>query len=364
MQRLRQLDVIRGFAVLGLFIMNAPYFGLFDWGYVPQEGASPLDNGLIAFNSIFIDGRFRTLFCLLFGCAIGIQYQKYGAKDKINHRNRTILVIGAIHGICLWAGDILFVYGLAGLLLVSYVENDGKTNIRQGMILLCVMTTLLVIVTAFEPMVIPNRQSQEFIEVYNATFNSALSPWVSNFKNFLAMLILTPFLTLWYTLALMRIGLGAWQQGWFHKGLPQSVVILVAIAAFMLSALTLIFKFSNKATLIGISEAINWLAAVAFSGLYAHVLIKLSQKQTFISDCLGATGKIALTLYLLQSVIGVLLFRVFFPSWSLEFDMVHYSFLSLIVAILCIVFSTVYLRMFRQGPMEWLLARWLQRAKI
>lgn len=364
MPRLRQLDVIRGFAVLGLFIMNAPYFGLFDWGYVPQGEMSATDTALLAFNSLFIDGRFRTLFCLLFGCAIGIQYQKYQSTEKLNHRNRALLVIGALHGALLWAGDILFVYGLAGLLLVAYLEQDGKTNIKQGIVLLLVMTSLLLIVTAIDPMVIPNRQSEEFINIYNSTFENTFSPWIANFKNFLAMLILTPFLTLWYTLALMRIGLGAWQLGWFQKGLPPSVVVLLAIGAFTFSALTLIFKFSGKATLIGMSEGVNWLAAFAHACLYAHFLIKISHKQTLFSECLGSTGKVALTLYILQSFIGVLLFRVIFPNWSVDFDLLHYSVLSLVVVFGCVVFSTIYLSRFKQGPLEWLLARWLRRATV
>lgn len=362
MQRLRQLDVIRGFAVLGLFIMNAPFYGLFDWGYVAPEFASVSDTFLITFNAILIDGRFRTLFCLLFGCAVGIQYQKYQSSEKINNRNRALIVIGALHGALLWAGDILLAYGAAGLLLINYLEKDGKANIQNGLILLVVMSSLLVFITAIEPTSIPSRQSVEFIDTYSATFQDSLAPWVANFKNFLAMLVLAPFLTVWYTLALMRIGLGAWQLGLFKNGLSVPALVLVTMAAFTFTAVTMLFKFSGKTVLIGMSEGLNWLASFCVACLYAHILIRLSKKHNVVTNSLVATGKLALSIYLLQSAIGIILFRVLFPEWSIQFDMIHYSVLSLVVISFCILFSVVYLRLFKQGPVEWLLASWLARA--
>lgn len=362
MQRVRQLDVIRGFAVLGLFIMNAPYFGLFDWGYVASDVADFSDTVLITFNSIFIDGRFRTLFCLVFGCAVGIQYQKYQSTEKINNRNRALIVIGALHGAFLWAGDILLAYGVAGLLLINYLDKDGKANIKSGLNLLVVMSSLLMLITVLEPTSIPNRQSSEFIDTYSAIFRDPLSPWLTNFQNFLAMLILTPFLTVWYTLALMRIGLGAWQQGWFKQGIPVSTIIVIAMTAFTLTSVTIIFKLSGKAILIGMSEGLNWLASFCCACLYAHVLIKLSNTKNLIIHSLEATGKLSLSIYLLQSAIGVLLFRVLFPEWALDWDMVHYSYLSVIVVFCCIGISVVYMKFYKQGPIEWLLARWLARA--
>ncbi|CCQ10908.1 hypothetical protein PALB_17820 [Pseudoalteromonas luteoviolacea B = ATCC 29581] len=361
MTRLHQLDVLRGIAVLGLFIMNIPYFGVFEWGYVASDAPHWADKGLTLFNSTIVDGRFRTLFCFLFGCAIAIQYKKYSSVSKINDRNRALIVIGAAHGLFIWAGDILLAYGCAGLLLVNYLDKSAEQNLRSGFALLLVMSLILFLLTFIDPTITPTRQSSEFLEAYYRTFHDPIALFTDNAKNFLIMLVILPFLTLWYTLSLMRLGLGAWQKGWFNKGLPDSVFGVALILAFMFSALVAMFRLSNDVRLVSISEAINWLAAFFSAAVIVHIVARAMRTKSLLSRFFANAGRMSLTIYLSQSIVAVVFFRLLFPEWILTFNLLDYALFSTCILGIQLILANVYFRFYTQGPCEFLLSSWLRR---
>lgn len=84
--RNHNMDIIRGVAVLGLMYMNAYFFGLFEFGYVPLTNPPLSDHIIQCFSLIFIDGRFRSLFCLLFGAGLYIQWQRWQSHEKLIKR--------------------------------------------------------------------------------------------------------------------------------------------------------------------------------------------------------------------------------------------------------------------------------------
>lgn len=79
-ERLAYLDFLRGFAVLGLLLMNAPFMGLIEFGYVAHQPVVISDYVIAVANSLLLDGRFRSLFCLLFGIGIYLQYCSFARK--------------------------------------------------------------------------------------------------------------------------------------------------------------------------------------------------------------------------------------------------------------------------------------------
>ncbi|MFC3033814.1 DUF418 domain-containing protein [Pseudoalteromonas fenneropenaei] len=364
MQRLTQLDVIRGFAVLGLLVMNAPFFGLFEHGYVSAVPTHWLDTYLHAFTLAAVDGRFRTLFCLLFGVAVAIQASKINGLARVQARNHALIALGLIHGFLIWAGDILFVYGCAGLLLANCVEHTGERNLRRGLGLLFAISGVLGLAVAIEPPLELTRSSETFQNDYARIYASLTSLYLDNLKNAFFMTLLVPFLTLWYTFAVMRIGLGAWQLGWFHSLLPTRVFIIGSVLALLFTALTLALAFSGVALYKALSEALNWLSALFFAVPVVQLLLYLARTQHLFAQILAPVGRVALTCYLTQSVIGVLCFRVFFPHWVLTFDYIDYYLFSAVVVTTQVLVAHLYLSYFRQGPCEWLLARWLKQANV
>jgi hypothetical protein len=129
-QRIEALDVVRGFALLGIFLMNIEYFNrpiavLLIEG-MPRDltGADWLASWFIAY---FVQGKFWTIFSLLFGMGFAVMLVRAerAGREFIRVYLRRILalaVIGAVHFIYVWEGDILFSYavGALGLLIVLY----------------------------------------------------------------------------------------------------------------------------------------------------------------------------------------------------------------------------------------------------
>ena len=132
-QRIEALDVVRGFALLGIFLMNIEYF---------NRTLSTLDQGMPRgltginwfaswFIAYFVQGKFWTIFSLLFGMGFAVMMTRAaqaGREFKVVYLRRVLAlaVFGAAHFILLWEGDILFSYAVAALMLMIVLY--GKTR--------------------------------------------------------------------------------------------------------------------------------------------------------------------------------------------------------------------------------------------
>ncbi len=128
-QRIEALDVVRGFALIGIFLMNIEFFnrtfGSFNEGM--PHGLTGLDWLASWFINYFVQGKFWTIFSLLFGMGFAVMLvraERAGREFKQVYLRRilALAVFGALHYIFIWEGDILFSYAVAalGLLIVMY----------------------------------------------------------------------------------------------------------------------------------------------------------------------------------------------------------------------------------------------------
>lgn len=128
-ERIQALDVVRGFALIGIFLMNVEFFNRaldeVDQGLpTTLTGANWLAGWLI-YN--FVQGKFWTMFSLLFGMGFAVMLTRAERADRnfirpYLRRIAALAVFGALHGIFIWGGDILFSYaiGALGLLVLLY----------------------------------------------------------------------------------------------------------------------------------------------------------------------------------------------------------------------------------------------------
>ena len=132
-QRIEALDVVRGFALLGIFLMNIEFFNrtfaTFNEG-LPRDltGIDWAAGWLVAY---FVQGKFWTIFSLLFGMGFAVMMvraEQAGREFKSVYLRRVLAlaVFGAAHYIFLWQGDILFSYAIAALMLMIVLY--GKTK--------------------------------------------------------------------------------------------------------------------------------------------------------------------------------------------------------------------------------------------
>ncbi|HEY3278955.1 MAG TPA: hypothetical protein VGJ83_00460 [Gemmatimonadales bacterium] len=149
-ERIRALDVLRGVAVAGILFANVlVFFGMFVMS--PDRAAALPTAGRDAvalfLEKVVVDGKFYSVFSLLFGIGFGLQLARGGdaAVPRFRRRLRFLLGIGAIHAFLIWAGDILMLYALLGFTMPWFARKSNRELLRWTVILLAVPTALYVV---------------------------------------------------------------------------------------------------------------------------------------------------------------------------------------------------------------------------
>ena len=132
-QRIEALDVVRGFALLGIFLMNIEWFNrpITSIGEGMPRGLTGIDWLASWFIAYFVQGKFWTIFSLLFGMGFAVMMTRAaqaGREFKIVYLRRVLALalFGAAHFVLLWEGDILFSYAVGALMLMIVLY--GKTR--------------------------------------------------------------------------------------------------------------------------------------------------------------------------------------------------------------------------------------------
>ena len=122
------------------------FFGLV---FIPPERAAAFPtvraDGIAQFlEHVLIEGKFYSVFSLLFGIGFGIQLERGGAEvlPRFRRRLRILLAIGALHAFLIWAGDILMLYALLGFTLPWFARRTNRVLVRYAVLLLAVPTAL------------------------------------------------------------------------------------------------------------------------------------------------------------------------------------------------------------------------------
>ena len=152
-ERIQALDVLRGVAVAGILFANVlVFFGMF---VMPPDRAAALptaDRDAVALflEKVLVDGKFYSVFSLLFGIGFGLQLARGGdaALPRFKRRLRILLAIGAVHALLIWAGDILMLYALLGFTMPWFARKSNRVLLRWTVILLAVPTALYVVTLA------------------------------------------------------------------------------------------------------------------------------------------------------------------------------------------------------------------------
>lgn len=132
-ERIQALDVIRGFALIGILLMNIEYFNRpsADLGMGIAQGHTGASLWFSYFVMYFVTGKFWTMFSLLFGMGFGVMLMRAEAAQRsflgpYLRRIAALAVFGALHHIFLWSGDILFSYAVAATALLIILYGQGK----------------------------------------------------------------------------------------------------------------------------------------------------------------------------------------------------------------------------------------------
>ncbi len=373
-ERIHALDLLRGLAMFGVLWSN-----LNDW-YGDVEPVTALDRGLAWTQYNLIEGRFYTLLALLFGVGFGIQLLRAterGVNQSTVYFRRFLglLVIGAVHAFLISDNDILMMYALVAFALVLF-RNLSQRHILIAAILCWFIgpeiATRARILGGWgyfgspvtDPTILANGSWLQIEPIRVATKLA----WMGNFG-------LTMF---FFILALFLVGLWLTKSGYLLRVVedPKTTRRLLFVALIMSVIGFVWFPFLAKIVpqsfwrwplSFGPSDfrfwiPTKWLGQVlgwSVEGMavaYAAILILLSQrsKNARFLWPLAATGRMALTTYVVQSGVCTLLFFGYGLGW---YGSVGYTGKLGIVLVLfsCQMAASVWwLNRFRFGPLEWL----------
>jgi uncharacterized protein len=371
--RIQSLDVIRGFAILGILLANIATFAGPDFSRNFGAAAS-VDSITHLFNQgeiALAAGKFRSSLAILFGYGLYLQFQKAEAGGKAwpqTYFRRALLlgVLGFIHGFFIWIGDILFSYAVVSFIAAFLVKSDerGLLWIIAGVFgLNFLFAGIFGLAIAFGPEsggsggidFYPFRPSDEIAAFAKGTYFDQLK-----YRGIL-WIVMTLFIVLTIIpslLALFSIGILMARQNFLvapsaHPKLRNG--LLWAGLGLGIPLNLVAFLLPHKALS---SASIAWelfcgplLAVGLVTGIASLVE---AGKTGFLGRMFGQVGKIALTNYILQS----LLCTTFFYSWGFGYfgklNRPQEYMVVLGVWVINFIFSAIWLRKFDIGPVEWL----------
>ena len=344
------LDLIRGVALLGIVVMNAVSFGLGAGPYFNlSAGGSDtwLDWLVGGFGEVFVDQKFMGLFSLLFGAGIALFCDR--AADRTARpallslwRNLLLLGIGLLH-LALWEGDILVGYALVSPIIIALRNRRPRTLLIVGGLILLLSPVAAILLQASLPGdgsglggfwtagVEVGATAQWFIVAdFVSRAVGMMLIGVALYRNG----VITGDRSTAFYRRMARTGLGV--------GLPLAALGLAWVAAR---------DFSPDVAFVGtIPNTLG--TAPAVLGYTALNILWNRRPATDLHRRLCSVGRMALTNYLTQTVLGVLLLRYLLGDVDLTRTMLL-GFIGVVWA-LQLWWSKAWLDRFRYGPAEWI----------
>lgn len=357
--RLVWLDALRGIAVLGILYLNMAFFINFEFGYVSPHPEKFGESLLSSINQLFMEGRFRSLFIMLFGIGLYLQLNKSNkegdsAQKTLRVRLKILLWFGVFHGACLWAGDILLSYAAAGLVIINSINLPVKEQLKKG-IKYCVLGTgVMLAILMLEPLYVVNFNSVEYQEYLADFSHTFFATRAQNFFYFLLMLFMLAISFLWYTAGMCLLAIAAYRQNIFTKKLTIKQRGLLWSGTAFLSAFSWLFAESSQPLLFSLAEVVNWWAAFFMAVIIARLVVKLANKQQLIWRLFTHVGRLSLSVYISQTVFMLIVAHYFGEYIVRHFTLSDYFLLATGFNLFTLIVASVYRQFFHQGPLEWL----------
>jgi uncharacterized protein len=391
-ERIELLDVLRGLAVCGILVGNMQWFS--GYGMMPPalEAQMPAADHVVKFLvHFFVEGKFYSIFSFLFGFGFALQIaraeERGDAKAAVFKRRLAWLgVIGVLHATLLWAGDILSVYALMGFILILFRKKSNESLLKWAAALIVVPVVTYVLLYAAFAAFAPadaladfdagqvERYNHELATVRDGGYWSIITDY--NLKYLVGRWIgLFVQMRLPKVLAMFLLGFYAYRIGVFqnlpeHKVLIRKVLIYGAILG-VIGNIAMAWLAGNEApfppSLAGLAGVIGYAFGVPALALAIIALIATRWQTDLprrLLAILAPVGRMALTNYLFQSVVCVMLFYGFGLGGFGTFGATRATLTALVIFTAQIVLSTLWLKFFEYGPMEWIWRQLTYRKRL
>jgi uncharacterized protein len=377
-ERIHALDVLRGLAVLGILVTNIQHFAMFAGTardptlYGDLHGAN---FWVYALTFVLAFQKFLPIFAMLFGAGIVLAAERREASGlsaaTLHYRRMAVLLlIGIVHAYLIWYGDILFAYAVCGMAVFALRRLSPGPLIALGILLLAI-SPLIEIVFFVVPALLGAGGAHAGPSVQEVLANDLAAfrgPWIEQLRMraHYAFEVQTAGLAIvyfWRASGIMLVGMALLKLGVLtgtrsrrlYGGLV-SIALLVGLpitaAGLWVNALT---NWENGwLRQLGL-QIIYWFGIVMSLGwIGAVMLVCRGGRRTPLTRPLAAVGRMALTNYLLESVLCTLVF--YGHGLGLYGSVERTGQIAVVIGVwvLLLVCSPIWLRFFRYGPAEWL----------
>uniref|UniRef100_UPI00404968DE DUF418 domain-containing protein n=1 Tax=Gelidibacter sp. TaxID=2018083 RepID=UPI00404968DE len=390
--RIDYLDILRGIAILFIFTANIPFFsGL--WFFEPNHPIREVnwasDEWVNFMMYTFVDGKFYTIFSLLFGIGCVIQHNNLKSQNKpfapfFRKRMFWLLIFGLIHLFLIWAGDILTLYALLGFLLIWFVNKSNKTLLTTAVILILlplVNWAYMHFTGNFYPDLAFNQSTAiyQYFGMPVIEINGQLTP---NIQAYLLNTSVIDFFKMNLGDGFIRIGMileegrifkvfgifliGIWTGRKLLNGnlldnvaFLKKVLIIGLIIGLPFNIMRGYLEFyADRNALNKALHVLSYaLGTVPLALAYAAGIALLCKKGFSFLNIFKPVGKMALTCYLSHSFISIIIFYGFGFNLTGKYGYSVIMLMAIAIFAVQVVICKLWLKHYKQGPMEWLWRR-------
>ena len=384
LSRITQLDILRGFALLGILIMNiqsfampgAAYINPMAWG--DMEGANL---GVWIFSNVLADSKFMGLFSILFGagvCLFAERAEKKSGKSAFLHykRNFWLLIFGLIHGYFIWYADILYTYSICAFFIYWFRNRSPTTLIICGLFTLFVASFISLFTNyGLNNNYIPDSAVAQILTSWlpeASQLQSEIAAYTSNpidqfhqrsHETFFLETQVFLSMFLWRAGGMMLLGMALYKNGILTGMKSKKYYLSLSIIGLLIGSSisgygvmqNLENNFDMKYSMFFGSQFNYW--GSIFSVLGYIGLINLAIKSEFaigLLSRLANVGQMAFTNYIFHSLFCTFIF--YGHGLGLYGQVERTTQLLIVLGIwgLQLWYSPIWLKTHRFGPLEWL----------
>ena len=368
------LDALRGLALMGIALANFPEFALWTFLSSEQQAAMPtayIDEIVRFLQYLVVDGKFYSIFSILFGIGFSLIMERHGLRLFVR-RMLILVIIGFLHLMFIWSGDILLLYAVGGLLLTLMIGLSDKSLfiLALSLIMIPVGLDALIEFGGFdfpEPFYQAWWNKAEALGINEANFASWLRD-ANSYGQMFAFLVQGAYERLWEFVEGHRLPkvVGLFILGYLaskHRlyARLQDLPLLKALYWSVSIGLptSLLYAWSATSghpwglTVHSLLYAVS-VIPLAIVFIIGICLLYLQSPKSVVFRWLAAPGRMALSCYISHSLIGILLFYGLGFGLGTSLGLVYIESIALVVFFIQIIVCRIWLNYFRFGPLEWL----------
>lgn len=377
--RLATLDILRGISLLGILLVNMyafylpmPHIDLASWFTTPSDivWQKNLD--------IYVQGSFYPLFAMLFGYGLAMQWQKAQSREQnfytlVLRRLSVLFAFGLIHAVLIWWGDILMVYAFCGVFLVLLLRLSPIWLLISAIIMNGLMQVFMLFVLGIMEFNTKVDDYLDIVSVEKAITAYGTGNWLDAFMQRLTDLSMQASIGMWFAalftiLPYMLIGAAAskWrlverakELKWLWLALALTGLIIGITIKSLPIMLTRTYLLDYlKVYIGGPILSVGYIAVIVLLCLLPIVPKLLSP--------FGKIGRMSLTMYILQSIIGTCLFYQFGFGWYGKVSVETGVFIAFGIIVVQMIIAEIWLSKWKQGPLEalWRKLTYKEKGKI